>query len=70
MQTLYRIFGKSDDTGLDARKEELKNEAVYIEGYVNTVCYTKLGLTEDSYMAYVTYEAEFRRVGTLMPDLM
>ena len=69
-QTLYRIFGKSDDTGLDARKEELKNEAVYIEDYVDIVCYTKPGLTEDSYVAYVTYEVKFRRVETLAPGLM
>ncbi|MFQ9703528.1 MAG: hypothetical protein ACLR0U_17700 [Enterocloster clostridioformis] len=69
-QTLYRIFGKSDDTGLDARKEELKNEAVYIEDYVDIVCYTKPGLTADSYVAYVTYEVKFRRVETLAPGLM
>lgn len=69
-ETLYRIFGKSDDTGLDARKEELKNEAVYIEDYVDIVCYTKPGLTEDSYVAYVTYEVKFRRVDTLAPGLM
>lgn len=69
-QTLYRIFGKSDDTGLEARKEELKNEAVYIEDYVDIVCYTKPGLTADSYVAYVTYEVKFRRVDTLAPGLM
>jgi len=69
-ETLYRIFGKNDDTGLDARKEELKNEAVYIEDYVDIVCYTKPGLTEDSYVAYVTYEVKFRRVDTLAPGLM
>lgn len=69
-ETLYRIFGKSSDTGLDERKEELKNEAVYIEDYVDIVCYTKPGLTEDSYVAYVTYEVKFRRVETLAPGLM
>lgn len=69
-QTLFRIFGKADDSGLEERQEELKNEAVYIEDYVDIVCYTKPGLTEDSYVAYVTYEVKFRRVDTLAPGLM
>lgn len=69
-QTLYRIFGKTDDGSLDQRQEELKNEAVYIEDYVDIVCYTKPGLTEDSYVAYVTYGVKFRRVDTLAPGLM
>ena len=69
-EALYRIFGKTDESGQDQRKEELKNEAVYIEDYVDIVCYTKPGLTADSYVAYVTYEVKFRRVDTLAPGLM
>ena len=37
---------------------------------MDIVCYTKPGLTEDSYVAYVTYEVKFRRVETLAPGLM
>lgn len=67
---LYQLFGKTQDENMDARKEELKNEAVYIEDYQNIVCYTKPGLAADSYVVYVTYEVKFRRVDTLAPGLM
>lgn len=67
---LYQIFGKAPDDSMQSRKEELKDEAVYIEDYENIVCYTKPGLTADSYVVYVTYEVKFRRVDTLAPGLM
>lgn len=69
-EKLFRLFGKTTDESLEARREELKSEAVYIEDYQDIVCYTKPGLTEDSYVAYVTYEVKFRRVDTLAPGLM
>lgn len=67
---LYQLFGKKPDDSMDARKQELKDEAVYIEDYQNIVCYTKPGLTADSYVVYVTYEVKFRRVDALAPGLM
>lgn len=69
-ETLYRLFGKTDDGSLAARKKELENEGVFIEDYQAITCYTKPGLTADSYVAYVTYEVKFRRVDTLAPGLM
>ena len=69
-EKLYGLFGKSADEGLQARREELKSVAVYIEDYQDIVCYTKPGLTADSYVVYVTYEVKFRRVDTLAPGLM
>lgn len=69
-EKLFQLFGKTADESLEARREELKSEAVYIEDYQDIVCYTKPGLTEDSYVAYVTYEVKFRRVDTLAPGLM
>lgn len=67
---LYQLFGKEEDGSLEARREDLENEAVYIEDYEDIVCYTKPGLTDDSYVAYVTYGVKFRRVDTLAPGLM
>ncbi len=68
---LFRLFGKSeDDPSLEQRREELKAESVYIEDYQGITCYTKPGLTEDSYVVYVTYDVKFRRVDTLAPGLM
>lgn len=69
-EKLFELFGKAADESLEARREELKSEAVYIEDYQDIVCYTKPGLTADSYVAYVTYEVKFRRVDTLAPGLM
>lgn len=43
---------------------------MFIEDYQAITCYTKPGLTADSYVAYVTYEVKFRRVDTLAPGLM
>ncbi len=68
---LFKLFGKSeDDPSLEQRREELKAESVYIEDYQGITCYTKPGLTEDSYVVYVTYDVKFRRVDTLAPGLM
>ena len=70
-QELFKLFGKSpEDPSLGQRQEELKAEAVYIEDYQDITCYTKPGLTENSYVVYVTYEVKFRRVDTLAPGLM
>lgn len=67
---LYALFGKTEDDRLPERQEELENEAVWVEDYQNITCYTKPGLTQDSYVVYVTYEVKFRRVDTPAPGLM
>ena len=63
-QMLYKVFGKEEDDRIEERKQQLKDEAVYI------ACYTKAGMTDDSYVVYVTYDVKFRRVDTLAPGLM
>ncbi len=70
VQTLYKVFGKEEDDHLEERKQQLKDEAVYIEDYQDITCYTKAGMTDDSYVVYVTYDVKFRRVDTLAPGLM
>ena len=69
-QALYKVFGKEEDDRIDERKQQLKDEAVYIEDYQDITCYTKAGMTDDSYVVYVTYDVKFRRVDTLAPGLM
>lgn len=69
-EALFELFGKTDDDELETRRGQLKDEAVYIEDYQDITCYTKPGLTEDSYVVYVTYDVKFRRVDTLAPGLM
>lgn len=70
VQALYKVFGKEEDDRMDERKQQLKDEAVYIEDYQDITCYTKAGMTDDSYVVYVTYDVKFRRVDTLAPGLM
>lgn len=69
-QALYKVFGKEEDDRLEERKQQLKDEAVYIEDYQDITCYTKAGMADDSYVVYVTYDVKFRRVDTLAPGLM
>ncbi|EEG51180.1 hypothetical protein CLOSTASPAR_06769, partial [[Clostridium] asparagiforme DSM 15981] len=38
--------------------------------YQEITCYTKQGLTEDSYVVYVTYKIKFRRADSLAPGLL
>ena len=41
VQLLYKVFGKEEDDRLEERKQQLKDEAVYIEDYQDITCYTK-----------------------------
>ena len=62
-QLLYKVFGKEEDDRIEERKQQLKDEAVYIEDYQDITCYTKAGMTDDSYVVYVTYDVKFRQGG-------
>ena len=67
---LYQVFGKADDGNMDYYKKALKEEAVYVQDYQDVTCYTRKGLTEDSFVVYVTYDVKFNRVDTLAPGIM
>lgn len=67
---LYQVFGKSDDGNMDYYKKALKEEAAYVQDYQDVTCYTRKGLTEDSFVVYVTYDVKFNRVDTLAPGIM
>ena len=69
-QKLYSLFGKTDEENLDQRQKQLDAEAAEIEDYQEITCYTKQGLTEDSYVVYVTYKIKFRRADSLAPGLL
>ena len=69
-QTLYRLFGKTGEEDLAARQKQLDAEAAEIEDYQDITCYTKQGMTDDSYVVYVTYKIKFRRADSLAPGLL
>ena len=60
---LYKVFGKEEDDRIEERKQQLKDEAVYIEDYQDITCYTKAGMTDDSYVVYVTYDVKIQKSG-------
>ena len=69
-EALYRVFGKTDSGDLEQRREELAYEAKFIQDYEDITCYTKPGLTEDSYVVYVTFKVKYKRTDTLAPGLL
>lgn len=69
-ETLLGMFGRSPEDGAEALGAQLRAENASVEDYQNISCYTKQGLTEGSYLVYVTYEIKFKRVDTPAPGLM
>ena len=53
----------------DTEKIRLQKKSEYIDQYENLICYTKKGLLENTYLAYVYYEVKFTDIDTLAPAL-
>jgi len=53
----------------DTEKIRLQKKSEYIDQYENITCYTKKGLLENTYLAYVYYEVKFTGIDTLAPAL-
>ena len=53
----------------DATDEAKVLNATYIESYSNINVYTKKGLTDDSYVVFVSYDLKFTDVATPAPGL-
>ena len=70
VETIYRLFGWTDTTGMEALRSQLQYDARYTEGYRNILCYTKPGLTEGTYLVYVSYDLKFKNSLTLAPGLL
>lgn len=53
----------------DVEKLYIEKKSSYIERYENIVCYTKAGLSEDSYLVYAYNEAKIQDIETAVPAL-
>lgn len=53
----------------DLDRIRIEKRSNYIERYDNIVCYTKVGLVEDSYLVYVYNEAKIKDIETPAPSL-
>lgn len=69
-ETMYRLYGKTDMTGVEELQEKMQWRAKYIDSFQNIVCYTAPGLDENSYVVYVRTDIKFRVTDTLAPNLM
>lgn len=53
----------------DMEKANVKVKGEYIEGYENIICYTKAGMTPDSYLVFAYSEARIKDIETAAPLL-
>ena len=67
---IYQAFGWTDLTGIDDLRRQLQYDARYTEGYRNITCYVKEGITEGTYLAYVSYDLKFKDSLTLAPGIL
>lgn len=65
IETLNSIVESSEGIS----EEKLQEKAKYIQYYDNIVCYIEEGLAEDTYIVYVSYEAKFKQISTMAPNL-
>lgn len=68
--TLYRLYGRTSDTGKDALVKRLKAQASWIQSYDGIAVYTMPGMDDDSKVCIVTYKINFRRTNTNAPGIM
>ncbi len=69
IETVYRIFGRTDMEGAGELESEYRYTSRYTDGYENIVCYTKPGPAEGSYLVYISYDLKFKHAETLAPGL-
>ncbi|MDO4331023.1 MAG: hypothetical protein Q4C66_17035 [Lachnospiraceae bacterium] len=69
-EAIYQMFGWTDQTGIDNLRRQLQYDARYTEGYRNIACYMKPGITEGTYLVYVSYDLKFNNSLTMAPGLL
>lgn len=70
VDTLYRLFGRTNDTGKTEMERRLHAQASWIQSYDGIMVYTMPGLTEESRVCVVRYKINFRRTDTNAPGIM
>ncbi|MBP3700836.1 MAG: SH3 domain-containing protein [Lachnospiraceae bacterium] len=56
--------------GDELTQEKLEKKGEFIEDYQNVECYTKPGMVEGTYVAFVYYEIKFHNIDTLAPSMI
>ncbi|MDO4265380.1 MAG: hypothetical protein Q4C63_02810 [Eubacteriales bacterium] len=68
--TLYRLFGRTSDTGRPEMEKRLRAQASWIQSYDGITVYTMPGLDENSKLCLIRYKINFRRTDTNAPGIM
>lgn len=67
---MFRVFGITDQTGLEALRQSMSEERKLYESFENTVNYIVPGIGEQSWIVYISTQAWFRKIETPAPMLM
>ena len=70
VNTLYRLFGRTSDTGKTEMEKRLRAQASWIQSYDGITVYTMPGMEEESWFCIVRYKINFRRTNTNAPGIM
>ena len=67
---MLRVFGITDQTGLEELRQSMSEERKLYESFENTVNYIIPGIGEQSWIVYISTQAWFRKIETPAPMLM
>ena len=77
VNTYFTVMKNADAQGYmnivagDAMTEDkLLKKGEFIEDYQNVVCYTKPGMIDGTYVAFVYYEIKFHNIDTMAPSMI
>lgn len=66
---MYRLFGIADQTGLEGLRQKMAEEKKLYDSFENISVYALPGVSEDSWIIYVSTQGWFKKVETPAPML-
>lgn len=77
INTYFTVMKNADEAGYmnivsgdEMTHDKLVKKGEFIEDYLNIACYTKPGMSEGEYVAFVYYEVKFRNIDTPAPSMI
>lgn len=67
---MYRIFGRTDQTGLEGLRQRMSAERKLYEAFENTCVYAVPGVSDDDWILYISTQGWFRKIETPAPILI
>jgi len=66
---MYKVFGKKDQTGMEALQTKLNEDKKVYEAFKDTINYAAPGAEDGSYIIYINSKIKFKGIDTLAPSL-